>query len=227
MAAKDQLKDLEKRFILGPARGEWFHLSEPDTKFNALGEFKATLYLKPEEIAPHFADMREILAAALPIYQEEENAEAAKKKRKPKELKISDTQPWNAAEMEDGTLQIKVKRAARFTNKDTGDVEDINLPVVDHKGKYLTKEQIAAAKIGNGTVVRVVVTARPYNMATQGVGISLRLEKVQLLKVVQYGGNGMDNEFGEFEGEFSAPEVPTEPRDSEFSGETEETNYTV
>jgi hypothetical protein len=171
--------------------------------------------------------MKSIAARALPIYQEEENAEAAKKKRKPKELKLSDTQPWNAPEMENGTLMLKLKRAARFTDKD-GAIQDINLPIVDTKGKYLTKEQLAAAKVGNGSVVRVIVTARPYNMATQGVGVSLRLEKIQLIKVVPYGGNGTDNEFGEFEGgEFAAPEVPVEARDQEFSGEADETNYTV
>lgn len=227
MAAADQLKDLEKRIVLGPVKGEWFHIVEPDTKFNALGEYKVTIYPTPDAMAPHFEDMKAILAAAMPIYQEEENAEAAKKKRKPKELKASDTQPWLAAEMEDGTLQLKLKRAARFTDKD-GAVQEINLPVVDSFGRYLTKEQVAAAKIGNGTICRVIVTARPYNMATQGVGISLRLEKIQLIKVVQYGGNGVDNEFGEFEGgEFAAPEVQQAPQDQEFSGESEETNYTV
>ena len=227
MAAADQLKDLEKRIILGPVKGEWFHIVEPDTKFNALGEYKVTIYPTPEEMAPYFDAMREILAAALPIYQEVENEEAAKKKKKPKELKASDTQPWLAGEMEDGTIQLKLKRAARFTDKD-GVVQDINLPVIDSRGKFLTKEQVAAAKVGNGTVCRLVVTARPYNMATQGVGVSLRLEKIQLIKVVQYGGNGIDNEFGEFEGgEFAAPEVQSTPRDNEFSGETDETNYTV
>ncbi len=227
MAAADQLKELEKRIVLGPVKGEWFHIVEPDTKFNALGEFKVVAYPTQEAMAPHFDDMRAILTAALPIYQEEENAEAAKKKRKPKELKLSDTQPWLAPEMEDGTIQLKLKRAARYTDKD-GAVVDINLPIVDSKGKYLSKEQVAAAKVGNGTEFRAVVTARPYNMATQGVGISLRLEKIQLIKVVQYGGNGTDNEFGEFEGgEFSAPEIEQPAHDREFSGESEETNYTV
>jgi len=227
MAAAEQLKALEKRIVIGPVAGEWFHLLEPDTKFNAMGEFKVTVYPKPEEMRTHFADMQAILEAALPIYQEIENEEAKKKGKKAKQLKASDTQPWLAGEMENGTLQLKLKRAARFTDKD-GAVQEINLPIVDTKGKYLSKEQVAAAKIGNGTIVRVIVTARPYNMATQGVGVSLRLEKVQVIKVVQYGGNGTDNEFGEFEGgEFAAPDVPTTTHDAEFSGDTEETNYTV
>lgn len=226
MSAKDELKDLEKRIIIGRAKGEWFHLVEPDTKFNAMGDFKVTIYPKPEEMAPYFAEMREILAKALPIFQKEENDDAAKKKRKPKELKISDTQPWNAAEMEDGTIQLKLKRAARFTDSD-GTVQDINLPIVDSKGKYLSKEQLIAAKVGNGSEVRTAVTIRPYHMATQGVGISLRLEKVQLISVVPYGGNGTDSEFGEFEGGFAAPETPADATDREMGNQADETNYTV
>ena len=66
MAAKDQLKELEKRVIIGPARGEWFHLAEPDTKFNAAGDYKVTLRPTAEAMAPHFESMKEILAAALP-----------------------------------------------------------------------------------------------------------------------------------------------------------------
>ena len=227
MAAKDQLKELEKRVIIGPARGEWFHLAEPDTKFNAAGDYKVTLRPTAEAMAPHFESMKEILAAALPIFQDVENEDAKKKGKKPKELKVSDSQPWINCEMEDGTVQVKLKTSATFTNKD-GAIEEKNVPVVDSFGKYLSKEQIADLRIGNGTECRAVVTIRPYYMATQGVGISLRLEKVQITKLVQYGGNGVDNEFGEYEGgEFAAPTTPTAPKDGELSGESEETNYTV
>ena len=228
MAAKDQLKELEKRVIIGPARGEWFHLAEPDTKFNAAGDYKVTLRPTAEAMAPHFESMKEILAAALPIFQEVENEEAKKKGKKPKELKISDSLPWVDCEMEDGTVQVKLKTSATFTDPKTGGIESKNVPVVDSFGKYLSKEQIADLSIGNGTECRAVVTIRPYYMATQGVGISLRLEKVQITKLVQYGGNGVDNEFGEYEGgEFAAPTTPTAPKDGELSGESEETNYTV
>lgn len=228
MAAIDQLKDLEQRVIIGPARGEWFHLAEPDTKFKPEGEYKVTLRPTAEAMAPYFDQMKRILEAALPIYQEVENDEAKKKGKKPKELKASDTQPWLNCEMEDGTVTVKLKTSATFQDKKTGAIEEKNVPVVDSFGKYLTKEQIADLRIGNGTEVRAVVTMRPYHMITSGVGISLRLEKVQIVKLVQYGGNGMDNEFGEFAGgEFAAPETPTEQRDPDFTGESEGTNYTV
>lgn len=230
MAAKEQLKELEKRVIIGPARGEWFHLAEPDTKFNAAGDYKVTLRPEAAAMAPHFESMKTILAAALPIFQEVENDDAKKKGKKPKELKISDSLPWVDCEMEDGTVQVKLKTSATFTDPKTGGIESKNVPVVDSFGKYLSKEQLAELRIGNGTEVRAVVTIRPYYMATQGVGISLRLEKVQITKLVQYGGNGVDNEFGEFAGgEFAAADIPSEPKDGEFTGEgqTEETNYTV
>lgn len=228
MAIADQLKDLEQRVIIGPARGEWFHLAEPDTKFKPEGEYKVTLRPMAEAMAPYFETMKQVLAAALPLFQEIENEEAKKKGKKAKELKASDTQPWLDCEMEDGTVVVKLKTAATFQNKKTGDIESKNVPVVDSFGKYLTKEQIAELRIGNGTECRAVVTIRPYHMVTSGVGISLRLEKIQITKLVQYGGNGVDNEFGEFAGgEFAAPTAPTEQRDPELGTESEETNYTV
>lgn len=228
MAAIEQLAALEQRVIIGPARGEWFHLAEPDTKFKPEGEYKVTLRPEAGAMRPYFEQMKSILEAALPLYQEIEDEEAKKKGKKPKQVKASDTQPWLDCEMEDGTVTVKLKTAATFQSKKTGGIEEKNVPVVDSFGKYLSKEQIAALKIGNGTEVRAVVTLRPYHMVTSGVGISLRLEKIQIVKLVQYGGNGMDNEFGEFAGgEFAAPEVPTEQRDNEFAGSADETNYTV
>lgn len=228
MSALEQLAQLEQRVIIGPARGEWFHLAEPDTKFKAEGEYKVTLRPTAEYMAPFFDQMKRIAEAALPLYQEIEDEEAKKKGKKAKQVKLSDTQPWLDCEMEDGTVTVKLKTAATFLSKKTGAVEEKNVPVVDTHGKYLAKEQVVALKIGNGTELRAVVTIRPYHMVTSGVGISLRLEKVQIVKLVQYGGNGMDNEFGEFAGgEFAAPEAPTEQRDSEFQGQSEETNYSV
>lgn len=227
MSAIDQLIALEKRVIIGPARGEWFHLAEPDTKFKPEGEYKVTLRPTAEAMAPYFEEMKSILAAALPLYQEIENEEAKKKGKKPKELKASDTQPWINCEMEDGTVTVKLKTSATFQSKKTGEIESKNVPVVDSHGTYLEKDAITNLRIGNGTECRVAVTLRPYYMITSGVGISLRLEKVQITKLIQYGGGGIDNEFGEYAGgEFVAPDLPTEQRDREFSG-SDETNYTV
>lgn len=228
MAAAEQLEALAKRVIIGPARGEWFHLAEPDTKFKPEGEYKVTMRPTAEAMAPYFEDMKSIVEAALPLYQEIEDEEAKKKGKKPKQIKASDTQPWLDCEMEDGTVVVKLKTAATFQSKKTGGIEEKNVPVVDSFGKYLSKEQIAALRIGNGTELRAIVTMRPYHMVTSGVGVSLRLEKVQIVKLVQYGGNGVDNEFGEFEGgEFAAPTTPTEQRDPDFSGDSDQSDYTV
>lgn len=227
MSTKEALKALEKRIIIGPAKGEWFHLDEPDTKFKPEGDYKVTIYPTQEAMRSHFEDMKAILEAALPIYQEIENEDAKKKGKKPKTLKASDTQPWLSDEMEDGTIQLKLKTSATFVDPKTGVTENKNLPVIDSTGKYLTKAQIKAAKIGNGSTTRVVVTAKPYHMVTQGVGISLRLEKVQIIDVVQYGGSGTDNEMGAVEGGgWAAPEVPTEAQDQEMA-QSDGTNYTV
>lgn len=228
MAALDQLAALEQRVIIGPARGEWFHLAEPDTKFKPEGEYKVTLRPTAEAMAPYFDQMKRIAEAALPLYQEIENDEASKKGKKAKTVKLSDTQPWLDCEMEDGTVTVKLKTSATFQSKKTGNIEEKNVPVVDSFGKYLSKEQIAELRIGNGSEVRAVVTIRPYHMVTSGVGISLRLEKIQIVKLVQYGSSGMDTEFGEFSGgEFAAPTAPAEQRDPDFTGDADETNYAV
>lgn len=218
---------IEQRIIIPAAKGEWFHIVEPDTKFNAEGEYKVTVYPTSSELEGLFEPLKAMADEALIAYQAEENEKAAAKKAKPKTLKLAENQPWTAPEMEDGTRQLKLKRKARITKKD-GTIEDITMIVLDGKGVKMTPEQVKAARVGNGSIVRCVVTAFPYNMATVGVGISLRFEKIQLLKVVAYGGNsGPDNELGEYEGsDFVAS--PIDAVDAELAGADEQQgNYVV
>lgn len=219
---------IEQRIIIPAAKGEWFHIVDPDTKFNAEGEYKVTVYPTQREMEALFEPLKAMAEEALAAYQEEENEKAKAKKVKPKILKLADNQPWTAQETEEGTLVLKLKRKARITKKD-GTIEDIQMKVVDGKGNSMTPEQVKATRAGNGSVVRCVVTAFPYNMASVGVGISLRLEKVQLLKVVAYGGNsGPDNELGEYEGsDFVAAPASSTPSDPDFAPDDQQGNYTV
>ena len=147
------------------------------------------------------------------------------KGRKPKEVRISEFLPWE--ELEDGDIMFKVKRKAKIV-KDDGSVQEFRVDLIKPDRKIFTEEEKAALNIGNGTIGIPLVTVVPYNMPTQGVGLTLRLEKMQLLEIKEYSRDS-DNEFDDESGEYEVPVVATgaPAGDSEFQDEEAGQGYTV
>ena len=58
--------------------------------------------------------------------------------------------------------------------------------VMDSKQKPIGDE----VRIGSGTTMRCGVEVRPWYVASQGVGVSLRLRVVQVIDLVEFGGGG-------------------------------------
>lgn len=201
----------------------WAYLVNPDTKFNELGEFKSNLTV-PGEIGKAFIAevLQPLLDAALVEAQEEAKAKATGG-RKAKEVRISEFLPWE--ELENGDIVFKVKRKAKIV-KDDGSVQEFTVDLVKPDRKNYNPDEKAALNIGNGTTAIPLVTVVPYNMPTQGVGLTLRLEKMQLLEIVAYSRDS-DNEFDDVSDEYAVPAtVASAPAaDSEF--EEEGSGYTV
>lgn len=202
----------------------WAYLVNPDTKFNELGDFKANATV-PAEIGKAF--IAEVLQPLLDEALAEAQAEAATKAtggRKPKEVRISEFLPWE--ELENGDIMFKVKRKAKIV-KDDGSVQEFRVDLIKPDRKMFTEEEKAALNIGNGTIAIPLVTIVPYNMPTQGVGLTLRLEKVQLLDIKEYSRDS-DNEFDDESGEYEVPVASTAPvGDADFQDEEAGASYTV
>lgn len=215
------IRSLSKRFALPAARAQWIHITEPDTKFDAQGVYSLQLLMSKEDFAQYIEPLKSIVEEALPLYQAELDNKKGGKKR---EARLSIHQPWEAEETEDGLMVVKVKRKAVITDPETNLPKEVKVSIIDSTGKFIAPEVYKDEKYGNGTVVRTVVTAFPYmSPASCEVGVSLRLEKVQILEKVTYG-DGMDNELGAAEGYtyVGAGAAPAEETDDELGG-----NYVV
>ena len=165
----------------------WAHLIEPDKKFTELGDFKINLKLDDSPETQEFiAAIQEVKEQALLDFKEEAKAEGKTAKAIDK-IKLSDIEPYEESDEEEGVIIFKFKRKAAYV-KDSGEIQHFDVPLVDARGKTIPDDQ--KPKIGNGSTVRVMAQLVPYSMATSGVGVSLRLQKVQIKDLVEYSADG-------------------------------------
>ena len=162
----------------------WAHVNEPDTKFNADGDFKINLELSESDAAPLIEQIQKAKEAALIKFQEDAKAEGKTAKAISK-IKLSEIDPYAEDDEDEDKIIFKFKRRASFT-KDSGEKTYFDVPLHDSTGKVI-KDKPA---IGNGSTVRVMAELIPYHMATSGVGISLRLSKVQIKNLVEFSTDG-------------------------------------
>lgn len=190
-------------------------IKEADTKFadqgnpNDKGNFVARLVLPKSD-----AKTQKLLGELNEVYENHTREEAAKL-QKGKKLKITeDSVPWtDEVDRETGeptgNVILKTKLKARVVKKDKT-FFDQRPKVFDAKG-VLVKE---VPNIGPGSKVRLSVSVNTYHTSI-GCGMSLRLDAVQLLDLVERGGRDAKGYgFGEEDG-FEAPaESPGFPAES-------------
>ena len=149
-------------------------LVEADTKFDK-NEYKVHCLIpadKGTEISDKLDEMLQQWKATCKEYDPK------------KAWKLVDPQPW-AYEQEDGNpvLVLKCKRRAAGVRKD-GTTWSVQLPIFDSKGALVTN-RAPLQKLGPGSEGRVKLRAQPYS-APIGVGISLKIQEVQIIKAVEY-----------------------------------------
>ena len=120
-------------------------------------------------------------------------------------------------EEKNGDLTFKFATKAE-TNTRAGEVIKKVIPVFDAAGKPYK------GPIGNGSIIKVRYTIAPYWMTKANNGVTLYLEAIQVLELVEYGGNRNASAYG-FEAEegfvaseesgFDAPDAPMDTEDSE------------
>lgn len=124
-------------------------------------------------------------------------------------------------ENEDGTVTFKFAGYASYTDKNTQENKQIQLRVVDSKGKRID----AVPAISGGSELKVRFSLFPYSFgAVVGASVKLQLDSVMLLKLVEYASGG-DDWAGEEEEGYVAPERDAswdahEDQDMGHAGET-------
>lgn len=111
--------------------------------------------------------------------------------------KVNRKVPINLAVKEDKEYGecFKAKTKHEFKDKVTGELVKRTLRVFDKYGDPLPK----GTKIGNGSKVKVKVTADPYIMSSKNYGITLRLNAVLVEELKEYTGGGSTAESFGFE----------------------------
>lgn len=194
-------KALEK-FTTPKGTAVYPQLTKPDTKFKAEGEYSAKIRLSDEDAAPLVAKIEALIGEAFEA--EKARLIAAGKKAAAKTLKLAD-KPYKAvldAEGEEtGEVEFNVKMKAQYTNKD-GEVVKLKPGLFD--AATPPNPLPSSTQIWGGSLIKVAGEFNPFATAI-GVGMSLRLKAVQVIKLVSGGTAGASSYgFGGEEGGFEA-----------------------
>lgn len=165
----------------------WCKFKEPDTKYNAKGEYSTDLIVDPNNpaVQAYITKLEELQDIAYNETCETLGAGKAKGVTKAPLYKEEYDQDGN----ETGNIIFKYKLKDLTDREARGDSTEIL--VVDAKKNKLGKD---APLVGNGSEIRIVSYANPYFMAsTKSVGISHIWSKMQIIELKEYsGGDGDD-----------------------------------
>nr|WP_294850076.1 hypothetical protein [uncultured Sphingomonas sp.] len=205
----------------------WPRLNEPDTKHDAAGVYECKVELnlddalvqkikaKAQELAEaKFAEVKEQFADDSKVFFDEDaydakvaELKAAGKKALAEKLKLITLVEPMAPEIDDegdetGSVMIKAKMKASGVYKSgpkTGQRWERRPNVYDAKGTALKK----LPSIGGGTIGKMNIELNPYYAANDGkVGVSFRLNAVQVIELVEFGGKSASGfGFGEEDGD--------------------------
>lgn len=185
------------------------HLRTPDMfEGNDLG---FTIRLMPSvEDAQKFEEflLRELdKAAALPEF-------AGKRLNAPNAL-------IGMSETKEGDTVFKFKTKSSYRTK-SGDIMNRVVPIYDSQGKPLPKN----VDIGHGSIVKVAFSIQPYYKTKNIRGLTLYLNAVQVLELVERGdGDAASFGFGAEEGGYVAPAVPNDEDEIPFLNNMEGADF--
>tara|TARA_R110000772_G_scaffold194552_3_gene305296 strand:+ start:715 stop:1323 length:609 start_codon:yes stop_codon:yes gene_type:complete len=194
------MNKIQNENIVTPAgRAIYPWLINPDTKFNALGEYKVSLSLNTSEAEPLIKKIDEAMEKAKTLAPEG------------KKVKVSDPPYFNEVdgdEQETGNVLFKFKSKAQIQTKD-GKTIKITPKLFDSKGTLLKD----VTEIWGGSTIKISADIAPYFVGAVGAGVSLRLKAVQIIELVTGGNNADSYGFESTEGY----EVSKETNQSEFN----------
>lgn len=201
--SEEQKKEKQKPVISPKGVAKYAWLNKPDTKFKDAGEYKVTLVMSKEAAEP----MMKLLA---PLHKKAVAAAKANPKNKNKTLT---TWPFYKDVLDDngdetGEVEFNFKRTASGISKKTQKPWSIVPDLFDAKGRPLP----ADAKVYGGSIIKVAFTVGAYDKPV-GNGISLRLESVQVIKLVE--GSGRSATSYGFDDEGDDEDADTDAADGE------------
>ena len=190
----ERIEEFVKNVITPIGVAQYPSLNTPDTRFDEGGTYKCNLILPADS-----QDTKKLIEAVDELYaakmnQLEDILSPAKFKKAIQIMRV----PYEIEEddngEETGNIIFKAKSKASFVSKKTGDVIERKLDMVDAK-KHPLK-----ANVGGGSSLRMSVQLRTYYVAALGMGVSARLEAVQVTDLVEFSSKKAATVFSETEG---------------------------
>lgn len=173
--------------VLGTAE-PFAYIAKPDTKYNDRGIYKVSLTI-PNNKCQGMIDA--IVKAHEENYEalvEEYEANPPQTQRGKKPLKpYEGDMPF--MDNGDGTTTFTFKCYGSFIDKKTGETKQINLVVVDSKGKKMKDIPL----IAGGSKLKVKYSMIPFGWSkVAGASVKLQLESVMLVELATFGAGGDD-----------------------------------
>lgn len=159
-------------------------LERASTKFNDKGVYSTKLRLSGDEALKFKAQIDEWMEKSLEIAKESAETPAKAKKKKLNDAPYEEVLDEEGNET--GEIDFKFKAMASGQRKDKTRWT-FKLPIFDVKGKEIPSE----VGMAGGSTIRLKFNADEYDVPATGVGVSLKLQGVQLLKLQKYG-NSME-----------------------------------
>lgn len=187
----------------------WAKVHEPDTKFNPDGDFSVEARASQEQLQKLCDWLDQVLATA----------QADEIKKNPKAKTFNLAPPYQPVYDDDGneTGEVKLKFKMKAVGRRRDGTTWQQRPKVFDAGLKPVPKTVL---IGNGSGGKVGFKVRPYAMpATRTIGLSMMLEAVQIIDLVEYGSS---NPFSAEDG-FTAPEA-VESESSSFEDSDFEDN---
>lgn len=168
-------------------------LKTPDTRWKKEGEYKVSLVF---DTADEFIAKVEAKAV-----KEFEKAKANMKTDDAKKLKFVSPvkEELDESGKATGNVKISFKSNAQYINKKTEELVQVTMKVFDAQGKPI----VNLPNIGNGSKLKV--SFNPIGTVVKGeFYLSLWMNAVQLLELVEYKADGSSYGFGKEEGGYEA-----------------------
>lgn len=189
----------------------WAKLDKPDREYNEKGQYSVDLVADPGcTKVKAFVETLEALRDTAMV-----QANEGKPKNKLYTPREVFKEEFDREGNETGNIVFKFK----MNNVDDRREGQNKVVLV---GPKASEGAIPMVNIGNGSEIRCVAFANPYSMASdKTIGVSLILEKVQLIELVSFGGNDdLDDEDGELPVETDADGLSDEVETVEDSDES-------
>ena len=224
--ADNKPKSPSKHIVSPRGVAGYCYLNKPDTKYDPDGVYRVTLNLDTGDadvlkfIAQTDAALEEAEAFARADLEAQIEAASGQKKGQLKQklasLKVADS-PIKQLFDEDGNestmVKVEFKSKAKFKDRKTDVTRPMNPKILDGKKNEIP---FGSLQIGGGTEMKVGAQRRAYYVpGTNTCGVSFKMNVVQVLKLVEFGGgNGGEYDFGDEEGEDLTDRVKDEPRNT-------------